>query len=330
MPMRPLCLPQDLTPAADLLVRMFQYPEHPEWSVQSDEQDQVVDAIRRLRRIWPLVRGIQWVSPALRDAIRGFVWEEGGAVRAMVIAQREGTTSTWSIGTVGVLPECRRQGLARQLVMATLDMMRARGGARVRLNVIDGNLPAEALYESLGFTQYGGGARYMLTPAGTIDRPALPAAVVEERLGEFDWRARFELDRRIVPATLQEFEPLVPGRYRTPWLMRAFAPLFRLAQSSRDEDVILRRAKDRALVGRAGWSISKTHKGTNTIRVRLDPAQPRLAGYLVHRALNEVLTRSPSLRVELAVPTWMPDVAREAESLGFRLRMTGRSMGRTL
>ncbi len=330
MPMRPLRLPQDLAPAADLLVRMFQYPDHPEWSVQSDEQDQVVDAIRRLRAIWPLFRVLQWISPSMRNLIRGFVWEEGGAIQAMVIAQREGKTSTWNIGTVGVLPELRRRGLARQLVAATLDMMRSQGATRVRLNVIEGNTPAEALYKSLGFAQYGGGARYVLNPTDAVDRTTLVAGFGEQPLKEFDWRTRFELDKRIVPTSLQEFEPLVPERYRTPLPMRVFAPLFRLAQSSRDRDVVIRRSKDRTVVGRSGWSISKTGKGTNSIRVRLDPAQTRLAPYLVRRALSEVLTKSPALRVELAVPTWMPDVAREAEALGFTRRMSGRAMGRKL
>jgi len=315
---------------ADTLVRTFQYPDHPEWGVQSDEQEQLVDGIRRIRRIWPMVRFLQPISPGLRDILRGFVWEEDGAVRGVTIAQREGTTPTWYIGTVGVLPECRRRGVARQLLRATLDMMRTRNGTRVRLGVIDGNTPAQSLYRSLGFVEYGGGTRYALTPTGSVDGAPLPAGFEELPLGEFDWRTRYELDRRIVPARLQEFEPIVAGRYKTPAAIRVLAPLFRFAETTRDRDVVVRRAADHEVVGRAGWSISKRGKGTNQIRVRLDPGHPELSPYLVRRALAEVLARSPSLRVEMLLPDWMPAVRREVEALGFVFRTSNKSMGMRL
>ncbi len=327
MTVRPLRLPRDLIPAADMLVKTFQYPEHPEWGVRSDEQEQLVDGIQRIRRIWPVVRALALVSPGMRDLIRGFVWEGGGAICGLTIAQREGTTSMWYIGTVGVLPAWRGRGVARQLLVAMLDMMRARGGSRVRLGVIDGNTPAQSLYRSLGFVEYGGSTRYSLTPAGGVDRPPLPAGYVEEALAEFDWRTRYEMDKRVVPAGLQEFESITPGRYRTPWPIRVVAPLF---ETARDRDVIVRRTHDHVIVARAGWSVSKKGKGTNSIRARLDPAHADLAPYLVRKALSEVLAKSPTLRVEIFVPAWMPSVAREVETLGFVPRTSNKSMGMKL
>ena len=330
MPIRPLRVPQDLAPVADALVRTFQYPDHPEWGVQSDEQEQLVDGIRRIRRIWPMVRLLQPISPGLRDILRGFVWEENGAVRGVSIAQREGTTPMWYIGTVGVLPECRRRGMARQLLIATLDMMRARGGTRVRLGVIDGNTPAQSLYRSLGFVEYGGSGRYALTPTGGANRVPLPSGYIEMPLKESDWRTRYELEKHIVPADLQEFEPVVPGRFRTPWPIRVLAPLFRFADTARDRDVVVRRTRDQVVVARCGWSVSKKPRGTNQIRVRLDPAHAELAPYLVHRALAEVLAKSPSLRVETFLPAWMPAVSHEVEALGFIRRTSNKTMGMKL
>ena len=330
MPARPLKLPEDLIPAADMLVRTFQYPDHPEWGVQSDEQEQLVDSIRRIRRVWPLVGALALVSPGLRDLIRGFAWEEEEAICGLVIGNREGTTSMWYVGTVGVLPEFRGRGIARELVQATLDMMRKKGATRVRLGVIDGNTPAQSLYRSLGFVEYGGATRYALTPAGRVECPPLPAGFSELPLKEFDWSTRYELDRRIVPPSLQEYEPIVAGRYKPPFVIRALAPLFRFTETTRDRDVVVRRTSDQAVVGRAGWSVSKKGKGTNQIRVRLDPACGSLAPYLVRRALSEVLAKSPTLRVETFLPSWMPEVAREAEALGFVRRTSHKSMGMQL
>lgn len=330
MPMRPLALPSDMLPAADMLVKSFQYPDHPEWGVQSDEQQGIVESMRRTRRIWPLVQALQLVSPSLRDIARGFVWEEDGTIVGMTIANREGMTDHWYIGTVAVLPEFRRRGLARKLVLATLDMMRARGGTRVTLGVIDGNVPAQTLYRSLGFVEYGGSTRYSLTPSGAVEVPALPAPYTQAKLREFDWRTRYELDLRIVPEDLQRFEPIVPAAYRVPWAIRALAPILRLAQGSRSEDIVAFRAEDRVTVAHAGWTISTTGKGVNWIRVRLDPAHADLAPHLVRWALAEVLARRPRLRVIASVPKWMPAVAQEVEALGFAAVTSGKAMGMAL
>lgn len=323
-------LPQDLIPAAEMLVKTFQYPDHPEWGVQSDEQEQLVGTVRRLRGIWPLVRAIQLVSPSVRDLMRGFVAVEDGRLVGATIAQRVGTTSMWYIGTVGVLPEYRGRGIARQIVTATLDMMRTRGGTQVHLGVIDGNSPAQSLYRSLGFVEYGGSTRFSRSQGGPVNRLPLPPGYEESRLAEFDWRTRYELDRRIVPAAIQDFEPITPARYRTPLPLHAFAVLFRFAENTRDTDIVVRRSSDRVVVARVGWSIVKRGKGMNAIRVRLDPSHADLAPYAVHRALAEVLARSPEFRVDLFVPNWIPGVAGEAQALGFVRRTSGNSMGMKL
>ncbi|MDD5263972.1 MAG: GNAT family N-acetyltransferase [Candidatus Bipolaricaulis sp.] len=327
MNLRALRLPGDLVPAADMLVRTFQYPDHPEWGVQSDEQEQMVGTIRRIRGVWPVIRLVQAISPDLRDVIRGYVAEENGAVIGITIAQREPKTSMWYIGTVGVLPEFRGRGVARELLGKTLAMMRERGGTSARLGVIDGNTPAQSLYQSMGFVAYGGATRFAFVPDGSCDRPSLPAGYEELPLKEFDWRPRYELDRRIVPAHLQEFEPIVPERYKTSLPLRVFAVLFRFAGNTRDTDRLVRRAADGVIVARLGWSIAKRGKGLNMLRIRLDPAQPELAPYVIRQALYEVVAKSPRLRVEVFVPNWMPAVAREAEALGFVRRTANNAMG---
>ncbi|MEW5825738.1 MAG: GNAT family N-acetyltransferase [Candidatus Bipolaricaulota bacterium] len=330
MSLRPIRLPQDLIPAADMLMQTFQYPDHPEWGVQSDEQAALVDSIRRMRRIWPIVRALQLVSPSLRDLARGFVFEEGGRLVGLTLANREGLTSCWYIGTVGVLPGFRGRGIARQVLTATLEMMRKRRGERVRLGVINGNTPAQALYRSLGFADYGGSTRYAREAGSAPEPGALSERYEETPLREFDWRTRYELDRRIVPAEQQAYEPIVPARYRTPAPIRLLAPLFRLAENTKDRDVVVRDRASGQVVARCGWTWPRTPKGMNSVRVRVDPAHAALSSYLVRRGLAEVTARRPELRVDLFVPTWMPDAAREAEALGFTRRTSNRLMGMKL
>ncbi|MCX6101063.1 MAG: GNAT family N-acetyltransferase [Candidatus Bipolaricaulota bacterium] len=327
MSIRPMVLPRDLSPVADVMMETSHYPDHPEWSAQSDDQEQRAQTVRRLRRIWPAVRIAQCFSPAMRDVLRGFVWESDSSVGGFTFVQRDGKTSAWEIGPIGVLPQLRRRGIARQMMDASLEMVRSRGGTIARLGVIDGNEPAQALYRSLGFVEYGGSIHYVLAPTGGLLRPTPPAGYSESPLAESDWRTRFELDARVDPPDVHDFEPLAFERYRSPLLTRVVE---RFVGGSRSSDILVRRTSDQAVVATAGWSVSRTGEGKNAIRACLVPEHADLALYLVRRALAEVLAASPSLRIELFLPVWAADLAREAEACGFVHMRTYRAMGMKL
>jgi ribosomal protein S18 acetylase RimI-like enzyme len=66
-----------------------------------------------------------------------------------------------------VMDSCRGQGLGRRLVDAALTHARQQGGmALVTLTVTEGNAPAIALYESVGFRSFGVEPMAILTPGG--------------------------------------------------------------------------------------------------------------------------------------------------------------------
>jgi hypothetical protein len=51
MPLRNLRLPADLRVAARLIPLAFQYPDNEAWSVQSDEEEELVDILKRTERL---------------------------------------------------------------------------------------------------------------------------------------------------------------------------------------------------------------------------------------------------------------------------------------
>ena len=55
------------------------------------------------------------------------------------------------IHALGVHPDHQRKGCARSLVRKAIDTARESGMKAVRLDVLEGNLPAERLYSGLGF-----------------------------------------------------------------------------------------------------------------------------------------------------------------------------------
>jgi GNAT superfamily N-acetyltransferase len=330
MDLREIRLPHDFTPLGDMICDTFQYPENPDWSVQTDEKEEITQAIRSLRRLWPLFRIMGSVSPSLRDLFRGYVAEEDDRMVGVTLIQRRGTTNVWVVGTVGVLPEFRRRGLAREVLEKSLELMRQHGATKTWLGVINGNTPAQRLYESLGFEIYDGTIDYTLTRPESPDVPPLPEGYVVSRLPSSNWRTRYELEKRIAPDNTRRYEPVEVGRFRQPLALRLLDPIMRLAQRIKQADFVIRTGSDSTTVGRYGYSVSKRGKGVNGIRVRLDPEHPGLAPHVVGWLLKTVADHSPNLRIEFGVPRWMPSVAEAAEAFGFTKRVEYLKMGRML
>ena len=325
MTIRALSLPKDLALLENMLVRTFQYPENPEWSIQADEEDDIAREIKTLRRMWPIIRVMQLVSPSLRDLVRGFVWEEDGQIGGVVIAQREGTTNTWGIGIVGVLPEFRRRGLARKLLTRTLDDLRQRGGQRINLGVIEKNVPAYALYQSLGFEHYSSMIEYEQRPDHAPVAVACPQSYEESTLSRSDWESRYELEKRITPGEVARYVPVEVGRFRTPIVQRALRPVMDFLRRNKQERYLYKHQG--TAVGILRHSTSRAGKGTSSIRVQLDPVHPELAPHMLAKAMRAVMAVNPQLRIQYAVTTWMSPLMDAAQDLGFTERVRYHMLG---
>ncbi len=71
-------------------------------------------------------------------------------------------TRTWILNDLLVLPEARRQGVARALLAAAADFARADGALRLELETDHDNATAQALYRAMGWTPYDGTLRFRL------------------------------------------------------------------------------------------------------------------------------------------------------------------------
>ena len=327
MTIRDVRLPQDLQPLGDMLVDTFQYPENPTWSLRSDETEQIADMIRSLRRLWPVIRTLQAVVPSARDMIRGHLWEEDGQIGGVTLVQRKGSTNQWSVGTVGVLPAFRRRGIARKLLMRSLDMIREKGATHATLGVIDGNLPAQSLYRSLGFEEYRGTLDYTREPGPVPSAVPLPDGYAVERLKTSDWRTRYRLTDRITPDTIKDYEPVEIGRFRHPRLLLLLVPLLHWAQRKKERQYIVRHTASGGPVAWGEYTASKRSRGFHSISVRCDPKHADVAPFLATKLVREALAWNSGLRIETGVLSWMPGVVEAVEGLGFEQRLEYRMMG---
>ena len=101
-----------------------------------------------LRQIRGLVRNPRGVVLLAEDAGAALGWAAGLLRRHR---SRSGESVSGRLYAVAVDPAARGQSLGRRLTVAVLDALAARGAAWIALEVREGNTPAIALYESLGF-----------------------------------------------------------------------------------------------------------------------------------------------------------------------------------
>ena len=309
---------------ADLIAGAFRYPENPAWDVQADELEAMADTFTRLKRSWPLIRPLMSLSPALRDTLHGFVWEEDG-LAGTALLQRKGASSAWEIGDVAVLPAFRRKGIARKLILASLEFIHSRGGRIATLEVISGNLPAERLYERLGFESYGAETLLERMPPHPDLPAALPNGVTFEALNPFDWRRRFEFEKRVTPASYQAYEPVEIARFRQPYLMRILRPwLLRLQGREVTLRALMRR--DSSLTA-ATYRISLPTRGIGPVEINaaVEPAQASLSEAVARDCIRTA--SGLEARIEWIIPDWMPDLIRTAEKMGFVRKYQAIRMG---
>ncbi|HEY6195906.1 MAG TPA: GNAT family N-acetyltransferase, partial [Candidatus Eisenbacteria bacterium] len=78
-------------------------------------------------------------------------WRGGEPVGVAMLGVRG--EAGW-VGGMGVIAAARRSGVGEQLMRALIAEARAAGVRRLGLEVLEGNAPARALYEKLGFRKF--------------------------------------------------------------------------------------------------------------------------------------------------------------------------------
>lgn len=320
MLIRKLKLPDDLLRITEIASETWNYPDHPEWNVQPDEEESLADSMENYKRVWPFIRAIQLFSPVLRDFMHGYVWEEGDQIAGFTQINRRGSTATWYISAVGVHPDFRRRGIAQKLVESTIDFIRQRKGKRLILDVIEGNVPAIKLYKKLGFENFTSNNELVFQPQKAPSKPKLPDGYQLEVTDDYTWQPRFELVKRITPKELTCFEPVEEGRYKKPFLTRLLFPIIKRAEGLEVNRFFIN-SSDGQKIAHAIYDTRTRDSGRNTITVDLDPNFPELAPYLVNYMLYKILAVNPEKVIEFNIPIWQEALVDAAYKAGFELRV---------
>lgn len=336
MPMRPLKMPRDAKLLPDLIIPAFQYPDHPEWGVQADEAESIVDQLRAARMIWPLLAPVRLVSAPMRDVLRGVIWEEDGKPVGTTFVMRQGASDGWLIANVAVLPAYRRHGIAQRMVRAAIDIARSHGARVVWLDVIAGNVPAVALYERLGFERFderltletGGPSSGAGTHAIPSNTPSLPPGYRFEEIAFTRWREQYDLAKRVTPEAVTRFRPVEPAAFRLPLTVRAAARLLGPLSGDTQRQVVVRAEPGgQEAVGTASYSVRTRKGGIANCSVMLDTDHPELAAPLLGYVTGQVARRSPGRRLEVEIAGWQNGLLTAAPGVGLRVKLTHYQMG---
>lgn len=323
MTIRPIHYPDDLDLLPPLTKATFHYPEREESQIrfQDDDLESMTDNIRSLKRMWPLVRFLGWFYRPLRNPMGGFFWDDAGKPKAMIETQVAGLSrgnTTWQINVVGVAPDYRRRGIARQLVEAAVDDIRRRNMKTITLNVLANNAPAIRLYESVGFEHYGGSDTLEFDSTAALpEKLTIPEGYRVVESAYSDWQARYDLARRITPETTQKYRAVLEGDFRVSWLLRPLHALLARLGSSIHKVFLIGNEADNTVVGEGRYTARKKEGGVNYLFLKLDPEHGDLAAYLVNMLVHAVTEVSPGHRLEVMVPTEQEAALTALKDFGF-------------
>ncbi len=113
-------------------------------------------AMRDMRWMGVALGWADWFTSPGQGLMPGYVWVENGRIVGNVTVRRLSLFGPgWMIGNVAVAPEWRGRGIARQLMEASVELVRHNHGDWIALQVRSDNEIARGLYKSLGFVDTG-------------------------------------------------------------------------------------------------------------------------------------------------------------------------------
>jgi ribosomal protein S18 acetylase RimI-like enzyme len=157
-----------------------------------------VRELRALSQAGPMLALLNRFDRLLDGIGHGYVYTEAGRIVANVSIARAGYPRSMGVGAlianVATHPDYRRRGLARALMEAALDGIRAKGMDFAILQVEADNYGARALYRQLGFSEERTFIRWVRPP---YTRTPLPKSDGEGPYitlrSAHEWREEYEL-----------------------------------------------------------------------------------------------------------------------------------------
>lgn len=260
-----------------------------------------------VKSLLPILRVLMKIRPGFADKFYTLAWEvEGRFVAGITLSQQGNDKQRWYIFNVATHPDFRGRGLARTLVNAALDHVRARNGRRVLLDVRADNVPAYNLYRSAGFNHL----ETSTTLKGTLTHLSgydCPSGYTVRQLAEADWQPAFDLAQRLASDATRAVCPPTPNQFQNGLFARLIQGVMNRAQKQRVERWLVERAGKP--IGLAESVVKLTGRNPHHIELSLDPAEADIAPVLLAQTINRAVNGAPH--------PFLIDVRDHSNAVGF-------------
>ncbi|NHJ48451.1 MAG: GNAT family N-acetyltransferase [Asgard group archaeon] len=242
------------------------------------------------RRMMPFFKVIGIFSKNFRHTFDGFVYEnEEGKIVSTVNVGYSG--NYWEIAMVATHPEHRRKGLAKKLIVKSLEHAKTHNAKQCVLEVLEQNDPAYNLYKKMGFIHFDTMMKLKLEKGNmdSIDKVELPEGYTirprthDRKTG----RAMYELEDKATPEEVLNFLPVNKLKHQKTFLMRLIRPLFKLILGAKATKWLVY-SKDK-LVGILFIEIGRSDEDCHNMELIIDPDHYEvLTAPLINYALNHI------------------------------------------
>ncbi len=242
------------------------------------------------KRMIPFFKIMGLFSKNFRHVFDGFVYEnEQGKIISTVNIGYSG--NYWEIGMVATNHEYRRKGLAKKLILKSLEHAKSNNAKKCVLEVLEENYPAYNLYEKLGFIHFDTRMKLklekeQLKPTYDYDLPK--GYVIQPRTyNKKTGRAMYELEEKATPQAVLDFLPVNKMKYQKTFLMRLMRLLFKLIVGSKATRWVV--YNENNLIGILFIEMGKSEEDCHNIELIVDPNHNEKIIYqLINFALNNI------------------------------------------
>jgi len=310
--LRPVNLRTDLAPLADLIEVVF--------ANRMDSSGRaIISEMRTLSRVGAGLGLLARFNGASLGLSLGYVWiGDGKLVGNVSIARADWPHemgSAYTIYNVGVHPDYQRRGFASEMMQASMDLIRQRGGHYALLQVETDNEGARQLYSRLGFVTERCWATWRRQASTVVPHRLSDLPVHITRRKHQDRIAEYKLARRLRPSArggLGWLRPLYPGLFHPSWRKR----LSKWFQLQHREYLVIR-SPDKARVLASLWIESPLMIGSTQLTLVVEP---EYQGLYDDALINTAVQRFGHARLVIEHPSDETDVSHVLKRYGFKVR----------
>ncbi len=154
--------------------------------------------------------------------VPGFVWERDRRIIGNVSLLTTQTTGRFLIANVAVYPEMRRQGIARNLMRATMTWVAENHGREIFLQVEASNHHARRLYEKLNFDAIDTATSWQMPYSRLAGLHFPVSSIAPDQFIDFylrplrseDWQIAYQIDTQAFHPDLNWPDALAPDVYK--------------------------------------------------------------------------------------------------------------------